>query len=673
MSGEKQGLLAKDEEFEVINVDGETASQAGGTQNEVASSGTPGVYAKLDVATPTVSPSSTATPAGGLDLGGRPSVNSDVPPPLEPLISPEMEALQTQARREADCFILARSGKFEEILAIAEADASVLGFRDADNHGFIHWAALNGDSNFIEKILSDGWPVDVRAKNGQTALMWAALKGHVKIINILLKFGADINAEDSLGATAATLSIQHRELESFLLLVAYDKKVLESKDVNGCKLMHWAAYKGDLQAIKMLEYFLCSVDVVDNLGMSPLHRAVSACQLQVCDYLISKKCNPYARNNAGENCFDLAKKQENDYIKESLHSSLRKIGVKPKLEDGDVEMQDATDTDFLTRAANGEDEENKDTSIRGTFKALRRDLLKDKSGQIFFPIFFLVSSSLVTYLYISEQRTNAYELVPSFAYTFEVILPTVLCIFIWCVKGDPGIIKARTIGNSAIEELQKELKEQITEESISDLSRVCTTCWILKDLRTKHCSECNVCVCEFDHHCVWLNNCVGGGNHRRFIAFTALDCTGQFCHLIITWYVLKDSLPGDRSFFMSFIIAWTSMPLMCLIIVLHLIIIPWVFVLTMAQLRLVTQNMSTNEMMNIHRYDHFWARDRNGGRQVRNPFDKGGAISNCLDFWFKRNRSAKGSKADVIPEPTVYGHEGHGHSHGGEPCHGHGH
>ena len=34
--------------------------------------------------------------------------------------------------------------------------------------------------------------------------------------------------------------------------------------------------------------------------------------------------------------------------------------------------------------------------------------------------------------------------------------------------------------------------------------------------KAKHCSKCNKCIERFDHHCRWLNNCVGGANYKWF-------------------------------------------------------------------------------------------------------------------------------------------------------------
>lgn len=39
---------------------------------------------------------------------------------------------------------------------------------------------------------------------------------------------------------------------------------------------------------------------------------------------------------------------------------------------------------------------------------------------------------------------------------------------------------------------------------------------ILTDSQTKHCSLCNKCVEGFDHHCKWLNQCIGRKNYFHF-------------------------------------------------------------------------------------------------------------------------------------------------------------
>jgi len=53
----------------------------------------------------------------------------------------------------------------------------------------------------------------------------------------------------------------------------------------------------------------------------------------------------------------------------------------------------------------------------------------------------------------------------------------------------------------------------------------CTHCRALQVARAKHCYDCGRCVRRLDHHCWWLGNCVGVGNHRVFLGYLVCQAT----------------------------------------------------------------------------------------------------------------------------------------------------
>mmetsp|Transcript_16937 Transcript_16937/g.41621 ORF Transcript_16937/g.41621 Transcript_16937/m.41621 type:complete len:290 (-) Transcript_16937:347-1216(-) len=79
------------------------------------------------------------------------------------------------------------------------------------------------------------------------------------------------------------------------------------------------------------------------------------------------------------------------------------------------------------------------------------------------------------------------------------------------------------------------VREQAVDIAALDRNRlVCQYCDNEKEMKstTKHCHLCNKCVSHFDHHCIFLNTCIGARNYWTF--FTLITCIVvlQILHIV---------------------------------------------------------------------------------------------------------------------------------------------
>ncbi|KAM9348261.1 palmitoyltransferase ZDHHC23-A-like isoform 3-T3 [Symphorus nematophorus] len=58
---------------------------------------------------------------------------------------------------------------------------------------------------------------------------------------------------------------------------------------------------------------------------------------------------------------------------------------------------------------------------------------------------------------------------------------------------------------------------QATKEVLTAKWSRCPVCKVMRPPRAGHCRTCGSCVLRLDHHCIWINSCVGQANHRSFL------------------------------------------------------------------------------------------------------------------------------------------------------------
>eukprot|EP00927_Polykrikos_kofoidii_P048807 TRINITY_DN43004_c0_g1_i1.p1 TRINITY_DN43004_c0_g1~~TRINITY_DN43004_c0_g1_i1.p1 ORF type:complete len:691 (-),score=94.61 TRINITY_DN43004_c0_g1_i1:117-2189(-) len=447
-----------------------------------------------------------------------------------------IHAMEVLSKGDPDLFSVRDCDGFTALIILAQSDNAPvmewlylrgISVEEQDNWGrtSLQWACYQGHRRTVQWLLSRSASIAHRDHEGMTSMHWAALKGQEVIADMLLDVGGVhlLNASDCSGDTPIDLAMRKR----FRHLVINFHKCQLFNFLFGRPFLSHNHYANFFVAFIVLNIAVFILFVLPGVGQRhmvaclvwSLCMAVSlALWWQACHadpgWIVERTILPQVGR--------LKRNGETWYAPEQPVES-QMVGTR--------ELAMFAPGDELSRL---EQEQSKFDCQRHLIVAARRhleDATKSTQSSVSsgFPPGGSVRTTELQSLVMEDAMRQSGQL-------------------------DRASLELRRRAHDARADVGARRVAWLVDQGRGDyvellekgcFKQICTVCRTEREVRSHHCKECGRCVRRLDHHCPWIDNCVGLGNQRTFFCFIVMLFVTIISYYYVAFLYVVDVIVGE--------------------------------------------------------------------------------------------------------------------------------
>ena len=364
--------------------------------------------------------------------------------------------------------------------------------------------------------------VNMADEDSNTPLLYATFKGSYDKVDCLIKNGAKVEMRNFMG-----LSVMHMAAEGDKpnMLIYFKEKYgfsVNDRDFPGNTPLHWACHMSAENSINFLLSWINDINILDRKGQTPLHLGIYYLRPKLIKKLLRKGADVNLKDFSGRSVMDILndpnlKVQNFKHVLRVIHNNEQfKLCVYEK------DNKEKDDKNNYKELFNG----FKDNDLKEHLIDKNGNIKEEESSKSYLTYQKIFNSVMFICLHVFFESLLFIFLLPKlndikYYYVFWFLILSLFISFFITNKSDPGFLEAK----------DNLTWLQMVEKKIY-INEYCPYCRVKKTSKVKHCHVCKKCINGFDHHCNWIDNCVGEKNKSQFLFFvtiTLLNLIFNFC------------------------------------------------------------------------------------------------------------------------------------------------